>query len=86
MTKNYMNSANDMLGVLQTESTKSSIASLTLITTIGVVAGLVGHLSRDAFPKFTETGIYYFVGLLVVTFLINLGVQYFFKLKKYKLK
>lgn len=86
MTKNYMNSANDMLGVLQTESTKSSISSLTLITTIGVVAGLVGHLSRDAFPKFTETGIYYFIGLLVVTFLINLGVQYFFKFKKYKLK
>jgi hypothetical protein len=51
MTKNYLNSANDMLGVLQTESTKSSISSLTLITTIGVVAGIVNYMARDSFPK-----------------------------------
>jgi hypothetical protein len=86
MTKNYLNSALDMLGVLQAESTKSSISSLTLITTIGVVAGLVNYTVRDTFPKPTMTGFYYFLGLLLATFLINLGVVWFYKYKKYKIK
>jgi hypothetical protein len=86
MTKNYLNSANDMLGVLQTESTKSSISSLTLITTIGVVAGIVNYMVRDTYPKVTATGFVYFLILLLLTFLVNLGVVYFYKYKKYKIK
>jgi len=86
MTKNYLNSANDMLGVLQTESTKSSISSLTLITTIGVVAGIVNYMVRDTYPKVTPTGFVYFIILLFITFLVNLGVVYFYKYKKYKIK
>jgi hypothetical protein len=86
MTKNYMNSANEMLSVLQAESTKSSISSLTLITTMGVVAGLVNYMAREAYPKVTFIGMYYFVLLLVITFLVNMSVLYFFKFKKYKIK
>jgi hypothetical protein len=85
MTKNYLNSANDMLGVVQSESTKTSISSLTLITTIGVVAGIVNYMARDSFPKITSIGFYYFLILLVLTGLINLGVVYFYKYKKYKI-
>ena len=81
MTKNYLNSANDMLAVLQTESTKSSISSLTLITTIGVVAGVVNYMVRDTFPSITLTGFYYFIVLLALTFIINLMVVYFYKYK-----
>ncbi len=86
MTKNYLNSANEMLGVLQTESTKSSISSLTLITTIGVVAGIVNYMTRDTLPKFTSAGFWYFIILLLVTFSINMAVMYFYKFKKYKIK
>ena len=86
MTKNYLNSANDMLAVLQTESTKSSISSLTLITTIGVVAGVVNYMVRDTFPSITLTGFYYFIVLLALTFIINLMVVYFYKYKSYKIK
>lgn len=86
MTKNYMNSANDMLGVLQAESTKSSISSLTLITTIGVVAGVINYMIRDSFPKITVVGVGYFLVLLALTFVINLGVVYFYRLKSYKIK
>jgi hypothetical protein len=86
MTKNYMNSANDMLAVLQTESTKSSISSLTLITTIGVVAGIVNYMARDTFPNITVIGFYYFLVLILITFLVNIFVMYLYKFKKYKIK
>lgn len=85
MTKNYLNSANEMLGVLQAESTKSSISSLTLITTIGVVAGIVNYMVRDSFPKITYVGVMYFGILLFLTFLVNLCVMYFYKYKSYKI-
>lgn len=86
MTKNYLNSANDMLGVMQAESTKSSISSLTLITTIGVVAGIINYMTRDTYPKITFIGIIYFLVLLILTFVINLAVVYLYRYKSYKIK
>jgi len=86
MTKNYLNSANETFSVLQTESTKSSISSLTIITTIGVVAGLINYMVRDTYPKITYVGIIYFGVLLFLTFLVNMGVVYLYKYKSYKLK
>ncbi len=86
MTKNYLTSANDMLGVLQTESTKSSISSLTLITTIGVVAGIVNYMVRDTYPNITLVGFYYFLILLAATAVVNLMVVYYYKYKSYKIK
>lgn len=86
MTKNYVNSANDMLGVLQAESTKSSISSLTLITTIGVVAGIVNYMVRDTYPKVTLVGLGYFGILLLVTFVVNLLVVYYYRYKTYQIK
>lgn len=56
MTKNYLGSAIEIFTELQAKSTKNTIASLQLITTIGVVAGILGYLGRDALPKFTYNG------------------------------
>lgn len=85
MTKNYLASTIEIFSELQTKSTKNSISSLQLITTIGVVAGILGYLGRDTLPSFTTQGLMYFMVLLLMTWAINTLVSIFFKNKKYSI-
>lgn len=86
MTENYLNSAIKIFSELQEKSTKNSISSLQLITTIGVVSGILGYLSKDALPKFTFIGLLYFSLLMFMTWIINTTVSKFFKNKKYEIE
>ncbi len=86
MTKNYLSSAIDLFTELQAKSTKNTISSLQLITTIGVVAGILGYLGRDTLPKFTTIGLIYFVVLMFMTWIVNTAVSRFYKNKKYTIK
>lgn len=86
MTDNYLNSAIQMFTEIQAESTKTSISSLQLITTLGVVAGIIGYLGRDKLPNFTQPGIIFFAALLIVTWAVNRAITEFFVRRKYKLK
>lgn len=83
MTKNYLGSAIELFTDIQAKSTKNTISSLQLVTTIGVVAGILGYLSKDALPKFTFIGLLYFVLLMVMTWAINSFVSKLYKSKKY---
>jgi len=86
MTKNYLTSAIEIFSELQAKSTKNTISSLQLITTIGVVAGILGYLGKDTLPKFTSIGLIYFSLLMVMTWVINGIVSRFFKNKKYNIE
>ncbi len=86
MTENYLNSAVEIFSELQEKSTKSGLASLQVITTIGVVAAILGYLGKDAWPKFTLIGVMYFVLLMAMTWVINYVVSKFFKNKKYDIE
>lgn len=86
MTKNYLSSAIELFTDLQGKSTKNTISSLQLITTIGVVAAILGYLSKDALPKFTSVGLFYFALLLLMTWIINSVVSKFYKSKKYNIE
>lgn len=86
MTKSYLNSALEVFGELQAKSTKNTISSLQLITTIGVVAGLIGYLGRDKLPNFTSAGLVYFAILIGLTWLINTLISYIYKNSSYKIK
>jgi hypothetical protein len=86
MTKDYLGSAIKVISELQSESTKDSIRSLQLITTIGVLSGLFGYMSRTSLPKFTYTGIAYLALLLVLTWGINKLVVFVYSNLKYKIK
>lgn len=86
MTENYLNSAVEIFSELQEKSTKSGLASLQVITTIGVVAAILGYLGKDAWPKFTIIGLIYFVLLMGMTWVINSTVSRFFKNKKYDIE
>ena len=86
MTKNYLTSAIEIFSELQAKSTKNTISSLQLITTIGVVAGILGYLGKDTLPKFTSIGLIYFSLLMAMTWIINSIVSKFFKNKKYNIE
>jgi hypothetical protein len=86
MTENYLNSAVEIFSELQEKSTKSGLASLQVITTIGVVAAILGYLGKDAWPKFTVIGLMYFALLMGMTWVINYVVSKFFKNKKYDIE
>lgn len=86
MTENYLTAAIEIFSELQAKSTKNTISSLQLITTIGVVAGILGYLGKDTLPKFTSMGLIYFSLLMVMTWIINSAVSKFYKNKKYDIK
>lgn len=86
MTKDYLNTALSTINNLQGESTKETISSLRLITTIGVVAGIFGYLSKTSLPEVTLMGLVYFVLLLILTWLINKSVGMIYSNLKYRIK
>ncbi|MEK7175409.1 MAG: hypothetical protein AAB693_01225 [Patescibacteria group bacterium] len=86
MTKNYLTSAIEIFSELQAKSTKNTISSLQLITTIGVVSGILGYLGKDTLPQFTYIGLIYFSLLMIMTWVINGVVSKFFKNKKYNIE
>ncbi|MEK6825484.1 MAG: hypothetical protein AABY00_01725 [Nanoarchaeota archaeon] len=86
MTDNYLNATLGRFSEIGAESTRNSIGSLRLITTIGVIAGILGYLGKDSLPPVTLTGGLFFVILLVVTWLVNELVSSYYSRRKYTLK
>ncbi len=86
MTENYLGSAIELFNELQAKSTKNTISSLQLVTTIGVVAGILGYLAKDTLPQFTWIGALYFVLLMAMTWIVNSAISKFYKNKRYKIK
>lgn len=85
MTKNYLDSTIQMLAELQSQSTISTISSLRLITSVGVVAGIFGYLGSEQIPHLTIIGIFYFIVLLIVALLVNQLISKFYFAKKYRI-
>lgn len=65
MTKNYVNSALDLFSSIQARSTEASVENLTIITSMGVGATLMGLFSEEP-PEFTVFGVGYFFALAVI--------------------
>jgi hypothetical protein len=86
MTNNYLSAAVGVITEIKGQATNKSIQSLQLITTYGVVGGIIGYLSRDSLPKVTSQGMIYFGLLMAVTFVVNLLVRGAYAGVKYKLK
>lgn len=86
MTKDYLGSAIQVFSNVQAASTKDSISSLRLISTIGVLSGIIGYLSRDSLPKVNTYGVIWFAFLLVATWILNKTIGYIYSHIKYPLK
>ena len=84
MTKNYVNSALTLFSAIQAKSTESSVKNLTVITSMGVGATLLGLFSKKP-PEFTMFGAIYFFVLALIGFTTNKIMKTIYKNKMYKI-
>ena len=71
MTKNYVNSAMKLFNDLQSEITQKSVSDLTVVTSMGVGASLLGLFTETELPMVTAPGIMYFIILAAIGYGVN---------------
>lgn len=86
MTKDYVKNVTSILSDIENQSLNNSIKSLQIITSVGVVSGILGYLTKTDLPKITSAGLEYLILLLVSTFLINVLIVSYYRGIKYKIK
>ena len=71
MTKNYLNSAQTLFNSLESQVTDKSIGNLTIVTSMGVGASLIGLFTKNSAPEFSLFGVGYFFALALIGWLVN---------------
>lgn len=84
MTKNYVNSAKSLFSDLQSEITSKSVENLTIVTSMGVGASLIG-LFTDSMPTFSIYGIMYFGILAIIGYTTNKIMKKISENRKYEI-
>lgn len=70
MTQNYVKSAQSLFKSLQSDVTDKSINNLTIVTSMGVGASLIGLFTKST-PTFTIFGVLYFFALALIGWTVN---------------
>lgn len=86
MTKNYVDSALDIFSDLQSKATSNSIKNLTVVTSMGVGATLIGLFTKDSAPEFTLFGVGYFFVLALIGYATNKIMKHIYLNKSYGIK
>lgn len=84
MTQNYVNSAAKLFNGLKEDVTNKSIGNLTIVTSMGVGASLIG-LFTESEPSFSAFGIIYFFVLALIGFTVNKIMQTISNNRKYEI-
>lgn len=85
MTKNYVNSALDLFSSLEAQATQNSVKNLTVVTSMGVGATLIGLFTTKSIPQFTVFGVGYFIALVAIGYFANKITTWFYKRKAYNI-
>jgi len=85
LTQKYVDSASKLFGDLQSESTSSSVENLTVVTSMGVGASLLGLFTADSVPEFTVFGVGYFFALAGIGYTVNRLMKWWAKRKTYSI-
>lgn len=83
MTKNYVNSAQNLFEGISSQVTEKSVDNLTIVTSMGVGASLIGLFTESA-PEFTVFGVMYFFALAFVGWAVNKIMKTVSKKRKYE--
>jgi hypothetical protein len=86
LTQRYVSSAAQIFNDLQAKSTNTSVQNLTVVTSMGVGATLIGLFSKNSAPTFTMFGLGYFVALAVLGYSVNRFMKWYALQKKYPIK
>lgn len=83
MTKNYVNSAQKLFDGISSQVTEKSVDNLTIVTSMGVGASLIGLFTESA-PTFTVFGVVYFFALAFIGWGVNKVMSTVSKKRKYE--
>lgn len=83
MTSNYVNSALKLFSDVQAKATQNSVENLTIVTSMGVGATLIGLFTTDSIPQFTIFGVGYFIILAAIGYTARKATQWFYARKTY---
>ncbi|MEK7608223.1 MAG: hypothetical protein AAB495_01460 [Patescibacteria group bacterium] len=86
MTTDYLSSAIQNIVEIKNQGASRGIQSLQVITSIGVVSGIIGYFSKNEWPKFTALGAVYFALIIAITWLLNYAVSAIYRNRKYNLR
>lgn len=75
MTNDYLNNALKVMTEIESWATNKTLQSLTLLTSINVLANLLNYLAKDTFPKFTTVGLAFLSTLLVLAWGVNKFIE-----------
>lgn len=85
MTKDYLSTAIGVIKEIEDKKVASSIRSIQILASIGVVSGILGYLTQDSLPKITQTGLIYFILLMLIVWPLEWIISFVYKNIKYKL-
>lgn len=85
LTQKYVDSAVKIFSDLQSDSTSSSVENLTVVTSMGVGATLIGLFATDSAPEFTAFGFVYFFALALIGYSVNKIMKYWYKRRSYEI-
>ena len=83
LTQKYVSSAAQLFGELQAKSTNNSVKNLTVVTSMGVGATLIGLFGEDSLPSFTTFGFVYFFLLAGIGYSVNYVMKWWAARKTY---
>lgn len=86
MTSNYVDSALKLFTDLQAKSTDASVKNLTVITSMGVGATLIGLFTTNKPPIFTWFGLGYFLSLAFIGYGANWTMKQVYRRRSYAVK
>lgn len=86
LTNQYVESAVKIFTDLAAKSTDNSVKNLTIVTSMGVGATLIGLFTTKTLPAFTLVGIGYFFGMAFLGWAVNKALGWWGKKKKYRIK
>ena len=84
LTQKYVDSALSLFSDLQSESTDASVQNLTVVTSMGVGASLLGLFTADSVPEFTLFGVGYFFALAGIGYTVNRLMKWWYKRRTYE--
>ena len=84
MTQDYVESAKRLFDGLQSDVTAKSVNNLTIVTSMGVGALLIGLFTEGA-PTFSMFGVAYFFFLAIIGYLVNKIMKYISQNRKYQI-
>lgn len=86
LTREYVASASQVFSDLAAKSTGNSVKNLTIVTSMGVGATLIGLFTTKTLPQFTLVGVGYFFALALLGYLVNKGLGVWSARKRYPIR